>query len=115
MIRSLKSKLFFASMVSGSTLFGSLAIGSVAHAVPTVNCTIPNNVVCNISSTKGIASVRYQMNNPFGPGLLDLVNETYSNCPKNVSVHWDSAYHSVSSTIRECGTKFKAASDELAQ
>lgn len=115
MIRSLKSKLFFASMVSGSTLFGSLAIGSVAQAVPTVNCTIPNHVVCNISSPKGIKSVRYQMNNPFGPGLLDLVNETYSNCPRSVTVHWDSAYQPVASTITECGSKFKAASDELAQ
>ncbi len=96
----LPSKLIFASLISSATLFGTLAIGSVAQAAPTVNCTIPNNVVCKISSNKGIRSVKIKANTPFG--TIDLVNKSYAGCPASVEVHWDSAYNSSSQQIVEC-------------
>jgi hypothetical protein len=47
--------------------------------------------------------VRITSNTPFG--VIDLVNEDYgAECPKNVSVHWDSAYHSSSQVITECSS-----------
>ncbi|MBD2165180.1 hypothetical protein H6G04_12295 [Calothrix membranacea FACHB-236] len=78
------------------------AIASIAKAEPTVNCTVPNSVSCNISSSKGIRSVRIQANTPLG--TIDLVNKSYSNCPTSVTVGWDSAYQSSSQKIVECSS-----------
>jgi hypothetical protein len=97
---ALPSKLLFASLISSATLFGTFAIGSVAHAKPTVNCAIPNNVVCDISSNKGIRSVKIQANTPLG--TVDLVNKSYASCPASVTVHWDSAYYALDPQIAEC-------------
>ncbi|PSB55578.1 hypothetical protein [Chamaesiphon polymorphus] len=97
---TLTFKIVFASLISSATLFGAFAIGSVANAAPTVNCTIPNNVSCDISSSKGIKSVKIQSNTPLG--TIDLVNKNYDNCPKSVTVTWDSAYQSSNQDIVEC-------------
>jgi hypothetical protein len=94
------SKLVFVGSLYIATLFGTLAIGSVAKANPTVNCTNPNNVSCNISSSKGIKSVKIQANTPLG--TIDLVNNNYPSCPLSVTVGWDSAYQSSSQQIVEC-------------
>ncbi len=93
---AMSSKIVFASLISTATLFGTLAIESVANAAPTVNCTIPNNVSCDISSSKGIKSVKFENKTQV------LVNESYANCPTSVTVTWDSAYHSSSHDIVEC-------------
>jgi uncharacterized membrane protein len=71
------SKIVFASLISTATLFGTLAIGSVAQAAPVVNCTIPL-------------------------GTIDLVNKNYASCPASVTVTWDSAYQSSNQEIAEC-------------
>jgi sorbitol-specific phosphotransferase system component IIBC len=96
----LPSKLVFVSLISSATLFGTLAIGSIAKAAPTVNCSIPNSVKCNISSSKGIKSVKIQTQGPSGP--VYIVNESYQSCPLSVTVQWDSAYQASATEIVEC-------------
>ncbi|BAY89924.1 MULTISPECIES: hypothetical protein [unclassified Tolypothrix] len=96
----LPSKLVVVSLISSATLFGTLAFGSIAKAAPTVNCSIPNNVQCTISSSKGIKSVKIQTQGPGGP--VYIVNESYQNCPRSVNVHWDSAYQASNTDIVEC-------------
>lgn len=98
----LPSKLVSVSLISCATLFGTLALGSIAIAAPTINCSIPNNVQCTISSSKGIKSVKIQTQGPSGP--VYIVNESYTNCPRSVNVHWDSAYKASSTDIVECST-----------
>jgi hypothetical protein len=97
---ALPSKLLFASLISSATLFSTFAIGSVAQAKPNLNCTVPNNVVCKISSNKGIRSVKVQANTPLG--TVDLVNKSYVSCPALVEVSWDSAYNASEPQIAEC-------------
>jgi hypothetical protein len=97
----LPSKIVFASLISSATLFGAFAIGSVANAAPTINCTIPNSVSCDISSPNGIQSVNIQANNPFGDPI-NLVDKNYSGCPTSVTVGWDSAYKASDTNIVEC-------------
>jgi hypothetical protein len=96
----LPSKLVFVSLISSATLLGTLALGSIAKAAPTINCSIPNNVKCTISSSKGIKSVKIQTQGPSGP--VYIVNESYQNCPRSVTVHWDSAYKASNTDIVEC-------------
>ncbi|AFY91689.1 hypothetical protein [Chamaesiphon minutus] len=97
---TLPSKLLFASLISSATLFGTFAIGSVAQADVVSNCTIPASVSCNISSSKGIKSVKIQTQGSSGP--VYIVNKSYPNCPNSVTVGWDSAYQVSDKEIVEC-------------
>lgn len=82
------------------------AVGNAASA--TINCTVPNHVKCKIHSAKGIKSVKIQSNT--GQGTIYVVNKTYRNCPKNVTVTWDSAYPSSNKQIAECSSGLKLKS-----
>lgn len=91
--------------VAGTTSAGAaggFAAGAAGASGATINCQIPNNVVCTISSSKGISSVKITANTP--QGQVFLVNKTYPGCPKQVKVSWDSAYHSSGTQIVECST-----------
>jgi hypothetical protein len=73
-----------------------------------MSCSVPNNVVCTISSSKGVKSVKISANGPYG--AFNLVDKTYRSCPKQVKVSWDSAYQSSGNQIVECSSMgFKAA------
>lgn len=75
---------------------------TVAHAVPNISCTVPNNVVCTISSSKGLKEVTIYSNT--GRGTVAIVDKDYRSCPKTVNVSWDSAYPMSSKKIVECGS-----------
>jgi hypothetical protein len=77
-----------------------------ARSGASISCSIPNNVVCTITSQKGLKKVVIKSNTP--QGTVNLVNKTYYSCPKSVTVSWDSAYHSSSNQFTECsGAKLK--------
>jgi hypothetical protein len=67
-----------------------------------LDCSIPNNVVCTVSSNKGVKSVRVTANGPYG--AFNLVDKAYRACPKQVTISWDSAYHSTGHQIVECSS-----------
>ncbi|WP_295813072.1 hypothetical protein [uncultured Nitratireductor sp.] len=78
-------------------------------AGPTMNCSIPNHVVCTINSAKGLKLVKITANTP--QGSVNLVDKSYNGCPKQVKVAWDSAYQMAGKQIVECsggGFKLKA-------
>ncbi|EKF19238.1 hypothetical protein [Nitratireductor pacificus] len=88
------------SGLSTASVAGQLALAPQA-AGATMNCSIPNAVVCTISSTKGLKLVKITANTP--QGSVNLVNKSYNGCPKQVKVSWDSAYHMSGKQIVECG------------
>lgn len=67
-----------------------------------INCTIPNNVSCKITSAKGIKSVLIKAG--AAQGNVVLVNKSYNACPKQVTVTWDSAFQMGSKSIAECSS-----------
>lgn len=96
-IASTAAMLAGAASISGAA---QLVAAPYAASGAAINCTIPNHVECDISSRKGIKSVKITANTP--QGTINLVNKTYPNCPKLVTVGWDSAYHSSGKQIVEC-------------
>ncbi|XWN31422.1 MAG: hypothetical protein ROR55_28895 [Devosia sp.] len=92
------------------TLIHSAAVAAViasgfAFAAPTANaasmsCSVPNAVVCTITSRTGIKSVRVTGQTPFG--VVNLVDRNYRGCPRRVKVSWDSAFSSKGRHIVEC-------------
>lgn len=90
--------LLVAASASGASQFAAAPMAAGAA----MNCSVPNNVVCTISSNKGIRSVRITANTPIG--TVNLVNKTYHSCPKQVKVSWDSAYQNSGNYIVECST-----------
>ena len=87
-----------ASSVSGAAQF----VAAPMAAGASMNCSIPNNVVCTISSAKGLKSVKITANTP--QGTINLVNKSYHSCPKQVTVSWDSAFQNPRNQIVECAT-----------
>lgn len=65
-----------------------------------INCTIPNNVSCKITSAKGLKAVLIKAG--AAQDYVALVNKTYNGCPKQVTVTWDSAFQMGSKLITEC-------------
>ena len=106
------------TIVAASTAALVLAAGSVSFAgkfvaMPAsgggaqISCSVPNNVVCTITSAKGLKSVKILSNTP--QGTIAVVDKTYRSCPKQVQVSWDSAYQSSGNQIVECSSMgFKA-------
>lgn len=93
------------------TLIHSAAVAAVvasglAFAAPTtanaasMSCSVPNAVVCTVTSRTGIKSVRVTGETPFG--VVNLVDRSYRGCPRRVKVSWDSAYASKGKHIVEC-------------
>ncbi|RST87319.1 hypothetical protein EJC49_05815 [Aquibium carbonis] len=97
------------AVVAGSTSFaGNFVAMPASNGGASINCSVPNNVVCTISSAKGVKSVKISANGPYG--AFDLVNKSYRNCPRQVKVSWDSAYQESGTKIVECAPgAFKAA------
>jgi len=97
------------AIVAGSTSFaGNFVAMPASSGGASINCSVPNNVVCTISSAKGVKSVKISASGP--NGAFDLVNKNYRSCPKQVKVSWDSAYQENSTKIVECSPgAFKAA------
>jgi hypothetical protein len=78
-------------LVAGAALAGGFFGGKATDAGAagtTVNCAIPNNIVCTVSNPAGIKSVKVMVD--FGNlGNIAVVDEAYVSCPKTVNVHWD--------------------------
>lgn len=89
-IKSLAATVLVASAIAPS-MAGQKAAST--RSSYTINCTVPNAVVCTISSPKGIKSVNFK-GGPVGENPFNLVNKSYEGCPKEVKVSWDSAYQS---------------------
>lgn len=88
------------SGLSTASVAAQLALAPQA-AGATMNCSIPNNVVCTINSTKGLKLVKITANTP--QGTVNIVDKSYNGCPKQVKVSWDSAYSMSGKQIVECG------------
>ena len=87
--------------VGASQAAGGFAIGG-GQAAANVNCSVPNHVVCTVSSNKGIASVKFFINH--NGQQLAVVNKSYRSCPKSVQVSYDSAYNVQNQQVVECQT-----------
>lgn len=87
--------------VGATQAAGSFAAGG-GQAAANVNCSVPNHVVCTVTSNKGIASVKFFINH--NGSQLPIVNKSYRSCPKSVQVSYDSAYHVANKQIVECQT-----------
>jgi hypothetical protein len=95
-------------LVAGSASFAGKFVAMPAASGAQISCSIPNNVVCTISSAKGLKSVKILSTTP--QGTVAVVDKTYRSCPKQVKVSWDSAYQSSGNQIVECSPMgFKAA------
>jgi hypothetical protein len=75
------------------------AATSTARAA-SMTCTVPNNVSCKITSTKGLKSVLIKAG--ADQDHVALVNKSYNGCPKQVTVTWDAAFQMGSKRIVEC-------------
>lgn len=89
------------STMTGAALAGQFALAPHMASGPTINCSVPNNVVCTITSAKGLKLVRITSNTP--QGTVNVVDEAYRGCPREVKVAWDSAYQMSGKQIVECG------------
>lgn len=65
-----------------------------------INCTIPLNVVCDISDPDGISRVRVRLDTALGE--IDVVDENYS-CDTDVTVSWDPIVPGAEFIVDECG------------
>jgi hypothetical protein len=75
-----------------------------ALALPTsggsTDCTIPNNVVCQVSQANGVRRVVVKQ------GSLVLADKTF-NCETPVTVSWDSAFRADAIDIEDCGHRLR--------
>lgn len=109
MIASINRLAFALASLTVISAAGLNSVGAAQFAAAnatrggaSINCSVPNNVVCTITSQKGVKSVKITANTP--QGTINLVNSNY-NCPKSVQVGWDSAYQAASTKVVECGPK----------
>ncbi len=99
------SKFAIASVLATATaaavfVSASHAAQKIKAAGPSIKCSVPNNVKCTVSSSKGIKRVKIQSNT--AQGVINVVNKSYSGCPKQVTVGWDSAYPASKKQVIEC-------------
>ena len=91
-------------LVAGAALLGGFFGGNATDAGAagtTINCNIPNNVVCTVSNPAGVKSVKVTVD--FGNlGNIAVVDETYPACPKSVDVHWDPIVPNYDFTVEAC-------------
>jgi hypothetical protein len=59
-------------------------------------------VVCQVSHPDGIKSVKVKVDFGSGIGVLDVVDEHYSACPKNVQVGWDPIVPNYAFEVETC-------------
>lgn len=91
--------MMFAAALSTVLVSGGL-VGSAPAEAATMNCSVPNNVVCTVTSATGVRSIKVFSNAGFG--TVAVVDKSYRNCPRSVKVSWDSAYQSSGTQIVEC-------------
>jgi hypothetical protein len=96
-------------LAAGSASFaGKFVAMPAAGGGAQISCTVPNHVVCTVTSNKGLKSVKISANTP--QGTIAVVDKTYRACPKQVQVAWDSAYQASNTQLVECASMgFKAA------
>jgi hypothetical protein len=84
----------------------SIGGGKVQAAGATIDCAIPNNIVCDVYHPDGIANVTVTVD--FGDlGLIDVVDKNF-NCQTNVTVSWDPIVPNYAFTVTPCqGFDFK--------
>lgn len=100
MSKTVLSTLIAAAIAATSLATLTDASQSKAAAAATMSCSIPNQVVCTVTSAKGLRSVLIKAQTP--QGTVALVDKSYRSCPKSAKVSWDSAYHSSSTKFVEC-------------
>lgn len=61
-------------------------IAAPAIAEPTIDCTIPLQVVCDVQDPQGIARITVTV--PTGMGPVDVVDQQFT-CVSNATVSWD--------------------------
>ena len=83
-----------------AALSAPLLSAAPAMAASNVSCSVPNHVVCTVTSDKGLREVTFVAGTPFGN--IAVVDEDYRGCPKSVQVAYDSAYNVKSTQIVEC-------------
>lgn len=111
-----------ASVLAGGALAAGALLGTVGpasagsgtlglNAPPTRSCTVPNHVSCKIADADGIARVVVRDNNAGltsdGQGgyvyfPLNIVDKSFTGCPTNVTVGYDSAYSGDVITVVDC-------------
>ncbi|WP_428266810.1 hypothetical protein [Haliangium sp.] len=77
-----------------------LAGGADAHADVTINCSVPLNVVCNVSEPAGIKSIKVTLATGLGP--VDVVDQSYS-CVSSATVAWDPIVPGGDIQVETCG------------
>jgi len=66
-----------------------------------IDCEIPNNVVCEVSSPFGIKHVVVKVD--FGDlGIINVVDDHFYGCPGSVSVHWDPIVPNATFEVETC-------------
>ncbi len=90
-----------AAIMTPALAASMFVLPSVANALPQMSCSVPNSVVCTVTSFKGLKEVEVFSNTP--QGVIKVVDKSYRNCPTSVKVGWDSAYQMSSKKIVECG------------
>lgn len=88
--------------VAGIATAAQFKAVSTASRAASMTCTIPNNVSCKITSTKGVKSVLIKAG--AAQNHVALVSKSYNGCPRQVTVTWDSAYQMGSKQIVECAS-----------
>ena len=84
-----------------AALAANFAIPAIpALAAANVSCSVPNHVSCTVTSNRGLQRVRFMVDTP--QGEMAIVDESYRNCPREVKVHYDSAFNVHDRDIREC-------------
>ena len=79
------NKLFVVSVLAlAASLF---LVTMVSAANPIISCSIPLNVICEVEDADGLQQIIVQLNT--GLGLINVVDETYENCPTQATVSWD--------------------------
>ena len=94
-------------IVALAALVAALAIAAkpADAAGPSIDCEVPNHIECEISHPDGIKQVTVTMMTGFGP--VDVVDESYINCPTSVTVSWDPIVPNASFEVEPCdGFKF---------
>jgi hypothetical protein len=76
--------------------------GSKAEAAgATISCSVPLDVVCDVTHPDGIANVTVLVD--FGDlGVVDVVNKDYPTCPKDVTVSWDPIVPNATIVVTPC-------------
>ncbi len=83
-------------ILSSAAVLAALYMAVPASAA-SVSCSIPNAVSCTVTSSKGLQRVWAVSTSGYGV----ITSKTFHNCPKSVTIGWDSNYQA-NVQYREC-------------